>query len=185
MKTKRIVAKKSSPVPLIMAAVLGLTSFSCSESWIPCDPCEEPKNNFSGILSEDFRVDREGRIVYALEGAVVLEFPEDAVTEPTLFTLELVPLNHLEMSGYNMMNCGISLESASRKHKFEKSVLIKLNYCITDFKAGNPVDEENITIYSIIPNVSAHSIGECSVDETWDVINGCITECGFYVVGEN
>ena len=177
METKRIAPKKNNLVPVIMAAVLGLASFSCSEPLLG--------DNENVISSEHFWVDQEGKTVYALEGIVTLEFLEGTVTEPTQFTVELFPVNHLEMSGYNMMNCGIRLESAARELKFEKSVQLKLNYCISDFKSANPHIEENLTIYNIIPNVFANSIGECSVDCTWEMICGCIDECGFYVVGEN
>jgi hypothetical protein len=168
-----------------MAAVLGFASFSCSESPLPALQAEDHKSVLSGIITEDFWVGPEGKIVYALEGIVTLEFPEETVTEPTLFTVSLFPLNQVEMSGYNMMNCGIHLESAARELKFEKSVQLELNYCITDFITGVPVNEENITIYNLIPNVDAFSIGECSVDCTWKMICGCIDKCGFYVVGEN
>jgi len=181
MKTKWIAPKKNSLVPFIMAAVFGLASFSCTESW----DFDDTGDFRSGINTEEFWVDREGKVVYALEGAIILEFPEEAVIEPTLFTLEMFPLNPLEMSGCNMMNCGISLESAAHELKFAKSVLIKLNYCLSDFKAGNPVDEENLTLYRIVPEVFAYSIGECTVDCTWKLVSGCINECGFYVVGEN
>ncbi|MCK5693486.1 MAG: hypothetical protein KAI08_11565 [Bacteroidales bacterium] len=185
MKTKWIAPKKSSLVPVIMAAVLGLASFSCSESPLPALQPEDPESVLSGIITEDFWVDQEGKTVYALEGSVILEFPEETVTEPTLFTVALFPLDHVEMDGYNMMNCGISLKSADRWLRFGKSVQLKLRYCTSDFKTSTKVNEENITIYKIIPNVYAYSIGECTVDITWKMINVCINECGFYVVGEN
>ena len=181
MKTKWIVPKANCLVTVIMAAVLGLASFGCEKEQILTG---NTLTDLSGIIKEDFWVDREGKIVYALEGSVTLEFPAEAVTEPTLFSVSLFPLSDLEMSGYNMMNCGVYLESADHELKFEKSVLLKLNYCISDFKAI-PLNEENITIYSIIPNVLAYSVGECSVDCTWEMIKGCINECGLYVVGEN
>ena len=171
--------------PVIMAAVLGLASFSCSESPLPALQPEDPESVFSGIITEDFWVGPEGKIVYALEGIVTLEFPEETLTEQTLFTVSLFPLNQVYMSEYNMMNCGIHLEAAARELKFKKSVQLELNYCTSDFKSGTPVNEENITIYNLIPNVDAFSIGECSVDCTWKMICGCIDKCGFYVIGEN
>jgi hypothetical protein len=185
MKTKWIVPRKSSLVSVIMAAVLGLASFSCSESPLPSLQVEDPETDLSGILTQDFWVDREGKTVYALEENVILEFPEEAVKGPTLFTISLFPLDPLEMCGSNMMNCGISLKCADRWLRFEKSVQLKLRYCTSDFKASTPVNEKNITIYRIVPNVYAYSIGECSVDSTCEMISGCINECGFYVVGEN
>jgi hypothetical protein len=176
MKTKRIVPKTNSLIPVIMAAVLGLASFSCSEPWLGDDPIEY-------AIDGEFWVDREGKVVYALEGIAILEFPEGTVTEPTLFTVSSFPLDQLEMSGFNMANCGIYLKSDFPGQKFAKSVLIKLPYCTSDFCA--PLNEENITIYRIIPNVQAYSVGECSVDCTWKMVKGCINECGFYVLGEN
>ena len=114
MKTKWIVPRRSSLVPVIMAAVLGLASFSCSETRLGDPQIEEPETLLSGIIAEEFWVDQEGLTVYALEGIVTLEFPEEAVTEPTLFTITLLPLDDLEMCGSNMMNCGISLECTDR-----------------------------------------------------------------------
>ena len=178
MKTTRIALKNTRLLPLILAAVLGLASFSCSEARLGDDPIEYANDG-------DFWVDREGKVVYALEGSVILEFPEGAVTEPTLFTVESFPQDQLEMDGFNMANCGISLKSAFPGQKFAKSVHIKLLYCTTDFKAATPVNEENLTIFRILPNVFASSIGQCTVDCTWDMIYGCINECGIYSVGEN
>ena len=185
MKTKRIAPKKNSLFLIIMATVLGLTGFSCSEPRLGEPQIGDLEADLSGIISEEFWVDRDGKVVYALEGRVILEFPEEAVIEPTLFTVALFPLNPTEMCGSNLMNCGISLKSADSFQSLEKSVQLKLLYCSSDFKSGVPVNEENLTMYRIVPSVYAYSIGECTVDCTWKMVSGCIDQCGFYVVGEN
>jgi len=185
MKMKWIAPKKDSLFLIIIATVLGLTGFSCSEPRLG-DPLNEGlEADISGIISEDFRVNREAKTVYALDGRVILEFPEDAVTEPTQFSVSLFPLDPTEMCGSNLMKCGISIESPDRFQGFEKSVQLKMLYCSSDFKTGVPVNEENLTLYRIVPEVFAHAIGECTVDCTWKMISGCIDQCGFYVVGEN
>jgi hypothetical protein len=176
MNSKWIASKKSSLIQVIMAAALGMAGFSCTEPMLGDPQIEHPTNG-------DFWVGQEGKVVYALEGRVILEFPEEAVSEPTLFTIASFPLDNLEMDGYNMMNCGVSLTCDVPGLKFGKSVHLKLTYCSSDFKAGSPVIEEDITIYGIIPDVHAFSIGDCCVDCIWDIISGCIDECGIYVVG--
>ncbi len=177
MNTHWIAPKKSSLVQVIMAAMLSMVGFSCSEPMFGDDPVDH-------MNAGDFWVGQEGKVVYALEGRVILEFPEDAVSEPTLFTIETLPLDNLEMEGYIMMNCGISLTSDIPGLRFREPVHLKLPYCKSDFKGGTPVIEEDLTIYGIIPDVYACSIGDCCVDCTWDIVSGCISECGFYVVGE-
>lgn len=164
-------------VPLIMAAILGIAGFSCSEPMLG-------DSQIVHLTTGDFRVDQAGAVVYALEGKVILEFPENAVSEPTLFTITTIPLDYLEMDGYNMMNCGFFLESDVPGLRFRQPVHLKLPYCLTNFKSSTTVIEEDITIFGIIPDVYASSIGECCVDCTWDMVSGCINECGIYVVGE-
>ena len=177
MYTKWIASNKSSLIPFIMAAILGIAGSGCSEPMLG-------DSQIDYITTVDFWVDQAGAVVYALEGKVILEFPENAVSERTLFTVKTIPLDYLEMDGFNMMNCGISLESDEPGLRFRKPVHLKLPYCLSNFKAATPVIEEDITIYGIIPDVYASSIGECCVDCTWDIVSGCIEECGFYVVGE-
>lgn len=169
--------KKSSLVQMIMAAMLGIVGAGCSEPMLGDAPIEH-------VAMGDFRVSPEGKVVYALEGRVILDFPEEAVSEPTLFTIESMPLDNVEMDGYTMMNCGISLKSDIQGLRFREPVHLKLPYCNSDFKGGTPVVEENLAIYKIIPNVYAASIEDCCVDCTWDIVSGCISECGLYVVGE-
>lgn len=184
MKTKWITSKRNSPLIFVLAAVLGLSSLhSCEDQIIPPPP-EDVLSDSPGIFSEYFRVDPEGTTVYALEGKVALDFPEQSVTKPTMFILELVPLDPMEMCGSKMENCGIFLNSVDGWLKFEKSVQLKLNYCARDIKSENAVNEDSLTIFSLIPGVYKHPIGECCVDNTWDMISGCIDECGIYVVGE-
>jgi hypothetical protein len=178
MNAHWIAPKKSSLVQVIMAAMLSIAVFSCSEPMLGDAPIEQ-------IAMGDFWVSPEGKVVYALEGKVILDFPEEAVSEPTLFTIETMPLDNLEMKGYTMMNCGISLKSDIQGLRFREPVHLKLPYCNSDFKGSTPIIEENLAIFEIIPNVYAGSIGDCCVDCTWDIVSGFISECGFYVVGEN
>jgi hypothetical protein len=178
MKRARIALKITGLLAVILAAVLGLASFSCSEARLGDDPLEVANDG-------EFWVDQEGKIVYALEGSVILEFPEGAVTEPTLFTVASFPEDQLEMGGFNMAKCGIILKSDFPGQKFAQSVHITLPYCTSDFKSATPVNEEDLTIFRIIPNVFASSISQCTVDCTWDMIHGCIDECGIYTVGQN
>jgi len=177
MNTKWIASKKSSLVPFIMAAIMGIAGSGCSEPMLG-DP------NIDHLTTDDFWVDQGGKIVYALDGKVILEFPENSVSKRTLFTIASIPLDYLEMDDFNMMNCGISLESNVPGLRFSTPVHLKLSYCISNFKSASTVNEEDITIYGIIPDVYASSIGECCVDCIWDMVSGCINECGFYVVGE-
>jgi len=144
MKTTRIALECSSLLPVILAGVLGLASFSCSEVRLGDDPIEYANDG-------EFWIDREGKVVYALEGKVILEFPEGAVSEPTLFTVATFPLDQLDLSGYNLANCGIYLKSAFPGQRFARAVHVKLPYCTSDFKTTTPVDEENLTIFRFVP----------------------------------
>ena len=184
MKTTWIASKKRSLFTVSMAAVFGLVSHSCSEDPISHYQNKDTGNDLVTITSEQFWVDQEGKSVNALEGRVTLEFPEEAVTDPTLFTVALSQLSPMEKGEANMMTCGITLSSLTQGQVFQESVLLKLHYCLSDFNAPAMVDEGDITIYRIDNDGYAYSIGDCTVDTKCEMVNGNIDECGTYVVGE-
>ncbi len=68
---------------------------------------------------------------------------------------------------------------------------VHLKYDLTEdsWKKSSPVDEENLTIYKAYPNLEAcqkvKSIGDCCTDCDFNMVMGCIEQCGYYVVGEN
>jgi hypothetical protein len=185
MKTTWIASKKRSLFPVIMAAVFGLASHSCSEDPISHHQNKDTGNDLVAMKSEQFWVDLEGISVNAFEGQVSFEFPEEAVSEPTLFTVTLSQLSRIVEEETNMMNCGVTLSSSNRGQDFfNELVQLKLHYCLSDFNVPAMVDEEDITIYRVDIDGYAYSIGDCTVDSKCKMVNGNIDECGTYVVGE-
>jgi len=194
MKTNWIAQKKSSLFPLVMAAIFTLTTIGCEEiSPLSTEDRPEIENNYSGdIMSHSFMVYPEGTEVNLLDGAAKLVFPEGSVMVATEFTLTCFPIHHLDLDGINTYNRGISLQSGTLNHKLV-NVLIQLNYDLVPdnwLKSIPVVDaEKSLTIYHVSPVLYAYeriySIGDCCVDISCKMIKGCISCCGFYVVGEN
>jgi len=195
MKTTWIASKISRLLPLIMAAVLTLTTMGCGD-----DPeinyperAQIPGPEYSGnILSQSFEVLPEGTSVDVFGGTVSLTFPEGAVTVPTDFNIYSFPIHHLDWGDFNMYNRGLWLEGDTPDQKI---VNITMKFCYDlapkNWKkaAPGPSVEKNLTIYQVSPNIHAYqrinSIGDCCVDCSCKIVKGCISGCGFYVVGEN
>jgi hypothetical protein len=192
MKTKWIALRMPNLVPLIIASVMGLTNYGCEEGYWDDFP-NEPEENFSDEFlfghdaSESFTVFPGGSVVQILDGVVTLEFPEGAVAEPTKFTLSTSALDPDGMYEYNLMNRAISLkpELASKSGEFEVPVKIKMNYDESRFIRTLKSPEDNLTIYNLNDIYYAYSIGDCCVDCECKTVDGCINQCGIFVVGEN
>ena len=194
MKTKWIVSKTSSLYPLIMAAVMGLATMGCEES-PPIYP-ERPQASgaeYSGnILSQTFTVYPEGTEVTVLGGTAWLKFPVGSVLVPTEFNIASFSIHHLDLDGINMFKRGIYLEGDT-PYRNLTNVMIRLNYDLApeNWKKNTPAPdaEKNLTIYHVSPTIYAYqrinSIGDCCVDCSGKMIKGCISSCGFYVLGEN
>lgn len=173
-------------VPLIIASVMGLTNYGCE------DLLNEPEVNlpeeclFGQGSADSFTVFPGGSVVQILDGVASLEFPKGAVAVPTKFTLSTSALDPNGMYEYNLMNRRISLkpELASKSGEFEVPVKIKMNYDESGFIRTLKSPEDNLTIYNLNDIYYAYSIGECCVDCECKTVDGCITQCGIFVVGE-
>jgi len=195
MKTNWIALKTGSLLPLIMAALMTLTIMGCGKEDPPEPVVDRPESEaaYSGnVITQTFWVYPEGTEVSALGGTVWLKFPEGAVSVLTEFTITCFPIHHLEFDGFNMYNRGIHLESGTPNQKLA-NVMITLNYDLAqeNWKKSAPIPlaESFMTIYHVSPNLYAYqrinSIGDCCVDCESKTIQGCISSCGFYVLGEN
>lgn len=188
MKPKWLALKKCSPV--LIASALVMFTVGCSET-LNVDPIPQPEDTqlFSGnIITEQFTVGPEGGHFTALGETVCLDFPENAVSQSTLFNISTFPLHHLDHYDLTLMDRGISIESTGPDRKFAQMVKIRMKYDFSSQK-GAPVDEQNLTIYTVYGNFYRHPniypIGACCVDCDCQVVIGCICESGTYVVGEN
>lgn len=193
MKTNWIALKKGSLLPVIVAAVTTLTIISCEED--PLLINEEntvPEAQYSGnILDATFSVNPEGNVVELFNGLISLEFPEGAVTEPTEFTMVSFPLHHLDLDGHNLYNRGFSLTGDLMDSRFISSIRIRVRFDLAEknWLKSVPVNPEELNIYNISPFGCAikrvTSIGDCCTDLSCNMVSGCISQCGSYVVGEN
>lgn len=183
MKTNWIRLKTGSLLPMIMTAVLALTTMSCQE-----EPILDTGIYPGDVLTKSFTVMPEGTTIKAFDETVILEFPSGTVYVPTEFTLVSYPLNNLEMEGINIMNRGISLKSSQPEIDIREYIMIYLAYNLEHFMDGTPVDHSDLTIYRITHDFQTfsecESIGECCVDDLCNTIYGCFAQCGFFVVGE-
>ncbi len=193
MKKKRI-ASTSSLLPIIMAAAMILT-LGCQkedEIFIPginqSSP-EQPGDN----MKTTFVVQPTGTTVTAFEGAVELNFPSGAVYFPTEFTLVSCCTDNMDSNGINILNQGFYLEIEENAADLDlhEHIEVHLKYDLAEdsWKKSIPGDEENLTIYKAYPNLEAcqkvKSIGDCCTDCDFNMVMGCIEQCGYYVVGEN
>jgi hypothetical protein len=194
MKTKWNALRRSSLLPMIMAAVMTLTTMSCEvEPPILSGESLAPEVVYSGnIMNETFWVNPEGSNLVLFNGDISLEFPEGAVSVPTQFVLVSFPLHHLDLDCHNYYNRGYSLSGITPYQKFDtSSIKIRIRYDLSEenWLKTVPVDPSNLTILNVSPNVYAYdrvvSIGDCYTDISCKIIKGCICQCGFYVVGEN
>lgn len=178
-------------VPFILASALVVLTFGCSETMTVDDPIPQPFNTQSltgNIVTEQFTIGPEGGHVTALGETVCLDFPEDAVTKPTLFTITSHPLHQLDHYDLTLMDRGVSLEMAGIDKGFAQMVKIRMKYDFSSQK-GAQVEEENLTIFTVYGNYfrfpNIYPIGECCVDCECQTVIGCICETGTYVVGVN
>lgn len=184
MKTIWISNRFSSLMHIIMAAVMVLACFECSEyDRTASIPVED-----NILASEDHWVYPEGMSLIALDGSVFLDFPPGVVTTPTLFTISSVALEDHPREEYNSMNMGISITNSIEDLVFGDFVNIRMNYAMDAFQRSPEVNEDYLTIYKMETmgtlSERLESIGECCVDCSCKTISGCISECGLYVVGE-
>jgi len=194
MKTNWIALKQGSLLPLVMAAIFTLTTIGCEKvSPLSTEDRPEINNSYSSsIMSQSFTVYPEGTEVNVLDGVAKLTFPEGTVMVPTEFTITCFPIHHLDLDGINTFNRGLSLESGTPDQKLV-NVMVQLNYDLLpdNWLKNTPVvnSEKSLTIYHVSPVLYAYeriySIGDCCVDISCNMIRGCISCCGFYVVGEN
>ena len=175
--------------PFIFASALILFTFGCSETY-NVDPIPQPDETtqISGnVISEQYTIGPEGGIITAMGGTLCLNFPEGAVDQPTLFNIHSFPVDHLDHYNLNLMNRGVSIETTGKDRKFTQMVRIRMKYDLTSLK-GIPVNEEDLTIYSIYGNYyrfpNIYPVGECCVDCDCQSVLGCIGEPGTYVVGD-
>lgn len=192
MKTKQIASMTGSMVPLILAAVMLLATTGCEEDPYINGDSIEPETEYSGnVMYETFWVDPEGSSVNLFNGAVSMNFPEGAVSNRTDFTLYSFPVHHLDFEGKNIYNRGYSLIGEMDNEFFLQSVTLQLKYGMAEsyWKKSVPANQENLTIYFVSPCLYSYerivSIGDCCVDVDCKIVKGCISHCGFYVVGEN
>lgn len=72
--------------------------------------------------------------------------------------------------------------------EFENFVNIMMNFAMDAFHRSADVDEGYLTIYKIesVGSLSERlvSIGECCVDCSCKTVQGCIIQCGLYVIAE-
>lgn len=188
MKTTWLALKRC--IPVIFASALVLITFGCSET-LTVDPIPQPGEAqlLSGNnITEQFSVGPEGGHIIAPGESVCLNFPEGAFTGPTKFWITSHPIHHLDQYGLKLMNRAVSLHIAGPDKGFARMVNIRMKY---DFSSqmGAPVDEQNLTIYTVYGNYYRHPnicpIGECCVDCDCKSVMGCIGETGTFVVGEN
>jgi hypothetical protein len=173
-----------------MVALILLTIMGCEkEDVVDTEPLIE--REYPGDwVSQTFKVQPEGTDVSVFGGLVSLKFPEGLVAAPTLFIISNFPVYHLELDGMNMYDMGLFLEGDYPNQKL-KDVSIQVNYDLDpeSWKKNAPgPKDENLTIYHVSPDIYAHqtinSIDGCCVDCSSTMIQGCITSCGFYLVGE-
>jgi hypothetical protein len=188
MKTKALVLERC--VPVFLASLLILFPFGCSETY-NVDPIPQPEDvqlNSGNIITEQYTIGPEGGHITALGETVCLDFPEGAVTEPTLLNISTFPIHQLDHYDLKLMNRGVSIQSTGIDRKFSQMVRIRMKYDLTSQK-GTPENEENLTIYSIYGNYyrfpNIYPVGECCVDCDCKAVIGCICASGTYVVGEN
>jgi len=86
------------------------------------------------------------------------------------------------------MDNGLSITSTSQDLEFRDRVTIRMNYVPEEFQTTTKLNEENLTIYKLESVGTLQegqvSIGECCVDCSGMTVQGCLYECGLYVVGE-
>ena len=194
MKTNWIALKISSLLPMIMAAVITLTTLACEEE-VPLvyEDSPVPEALYSGnIMNETFWVNPEGSNLVLFNGDVSLGFPEGTVSVPTEFTLVSFPLHHLDLDGHNYYNRGYSLSGITSYQKFMTSnITIRIKYDLSEenWLKSVPTDPSKLTILNVSPTIYDYervvSIGDCCTDFSCKIIKGCICQCGFYMVGEN
>ncbi len=194
MKTKRNAMKTGGLLPMIMVAVITVITLGCEKDPILLDgeSLAQEVQSSGNIMTESFWVYPTGTDVNLFNGLLLLEFPEGAVMIPTEFSLASFPLHHLGLDGHNYHNRGISLTGSSSDQKFMSSnIKIHIKYDLSDdnWLKSVPTDPGNITILNVSPTIYEYdrvvSIGDCSSDFSSMIIKGSISQCGFYVVGEN
>jgi hypothetical protein len=170
----------------MVGAVLVLSSFGCTKNDDELDTIDLDEDNV--IMSEDYWVSPEGIKLIALEGFLYIEFQAGAVTESTLITIASVAIDNEPMEWYNTMDQGISITSTSQDLDFRDLVTIRMNYVPEEFQKTTELNEKNLTIYELNDvgtlKEGQVSIGECCVDYSCMTVEGCICECGIYVIGE-
>jgi hypothetical protein len=190
MKPNLIALERNGMVGFIMLAVVFLIAQGCSET-ISVDPIpqpEEPGPVSGNIVTEQFWIGPEGGHIVMLDETVCLDFPEGSLDKMTLFNISSIPLDQLDLDGYNMMERAVVIEAAGLTRNFNHFVNIRMRYDVPSQK-GTLLNEEDLTIYCMFgdfyrkPNI--YSIGECCLDCECKTIQGSIDECGTFVVGEN
>jgi len=200
MKTKKIASLAGSMLTFLMAALILLTLAGCEEDPLIDHERSLEKETAYGdyimgqkdkIMSQTFEVTPQGTEFSAFGGMVWLKFPDGTVHVPTEFEIVILPVDHLEFEDYNMYYRGIYLQSEVPIQDLSH-ITIRLKYDLApeSWKKGapGPVDN-NLTIYCVSPSILDHqeinSTGDCCVDCVCKTIQGCISNCGFYLIGEN
>ena len=192
MKKKWNCLKCGSPVHLIMAAIFLSVSLGCTKD----DPVvfsdrPEPytsSQESGNIMNATFDIQPEGTSVDLFGGMLSLEFPPGMVTEPAPISVISFPVDHIDMDGINVMNRGVSISYNSNQGGFGDIVNIKFKYDLSEFESSLKGAETDLTIYRVSENIYAFNriapIGPCCVNCDCKQIRGCISDAGFFVVGE-
>ncbi len=192
MKAKRISLMTGSLLPVLVGALILITSTACEE-----DP---PifKENFAktealsagNYMTQNFWVSPEGSTVNLFEGAIELIFPEGAVPKFTEFTIANFPAHYLDLDGYNLYCWGFSLEADYQGYMFPKGVTFNIRYDMTEksWSKDLPASEEEIQIYRVSPTPWSYErvvpFEACCVDCNCKMVKGCADKCGYFVIGE-
>lgn len=184
MKKPCISIRFGSLTSVIMAAVLVLACIGCEKD-------REINAHFDDntiLASENHWVSPEGTSLIVLDGSVFLDFSPGAVTSPTLITVASVAVHDDPMEEFNSMDRGILITNSIEDLEFGSPVNVRMNYALESFQGSDRIDEEQLTIFKVesVGSLSEKmvSIGQCCVDYSCKTVNGCISECGLYVVGE-
>lgn len=190
MKTKKNASMTGGLLTFLMTALILLTIVGCDKDPIIPDKSLTESEYPENWISQTFTLDTEGTEVNAFGGSVLLKFQKGSVAAPTVFSISYFPVNHIDLDGMNMYNMGLYLKGDSPNQKLN-NVSIQVYYDLVpeSWKQSVPgPTDASLTIYHVSPDINDYqiinSIGECKVDCSSTMIRGCISCCGFYVVGE-
>ena len=168
--------------------ILTVTCTGCSENLPGSGADEEVSYDNGNIITEFFTVYPTGTTIHAFGGDVILDFPRGTVPTITRYSIVSFPLEQLDLRGNNLMMRAISLTNVTNKNTFASPVKVMMRYDLCKFNMCQPGEESQIAIYKLRGNMYAfhkiEPIGECCLDCSCKTVNGCIDECGSFVLVE-